>query len=49
MENKHSSIWLTGDAIEALEYLQSLPGGFNLSRYVRDALIALAQQRGWEE
>ena len=42
------SIQLDTESRRALEYLKRLPGGFNLSRWVRDALILEAETRGME-
>ena len=48
-QDKHSSVWLDAEAREALEYLQGMPGGFNLSKYVRYWLVMLAKEQGMEE
>ncbi len=44
-----TSVWLPDEAERALAFLRSLPGGFNFSRWLRDALVELARKRGWRE
>jgi hypothetical protein len=42
-----TSIYLNPAAREALGWLRSQPGGFNLAGHVNDQIIQLATERGW--
>lgn len=44
-----TSIRLTEEEHEALAYLKSLPGGFNLNGEVRRIIIREAKKMGWKK
>jgi hypothetical protein len=43
-----SSIWLKGEAAEALKWLKKQPGGFNLSLAIHQLIVNTAKKRGWK-
>jgi len=42
-----TSFSLTAEAKDALEWLRSQPGGFDLSNYINQQITLLATKRGW--
>jgi len=49
MTNKPTTIRLAGDAPEALRFLRSLPGGYNLSGTISKLILDAAKAKGWKQ